>query len=106
MCNCGKRRSQYNKTATSGQSTATAQQSGHSVATAAPSGNSKSTAATAGSGNPKIKFIYTGHSSLKIIGNSSGHPYHFRYRGEILEVIASDSSSMMNIPELSRTKAG
>ena len=86
MCNCGNKRSQYNKTNLASRPMATP--------------------ATAGPLNPKMKFMYTGRSSLKIIGNASGQPYHFRYRGEILEISAGDSSFMMTIPELSMVKAG
>jgi hypothetical protein len=86
MCNCGNKRSQYNKTN--------------------PASHPMASNASASSGNPKIKFMYTGHSSLKIIGNTSGRPYHFRYRGEVLEINAGDSSFMMTIPELSMVKAG
>ena len=85
MCNCGNKRSQYKSNLAS---------------------HPMSTPASAGSGNPKIKFMYIGHSSLKIVGNDSGRPYHFRYRGEVLEISAGDSSFMMTIPELSMVKAG
>lgn len=96
MCNCGNKRSQYNKT----------NLASHSMAKTIPASNPIATPASAGLPISKMKFMYTGRSSLKIIGNESGRPYHFRYRGEILEISAGDSSFMMTIPELSMVKAG
>jgi hypothetical protein len=48
--------------------------------------------------------MYTGRSSLKIIGDKSGRLYNFRIRGEMLEVSPDDSPVMMNHPELKMVK--
>jgi len=86
MCNCGNKRSQFKK--------------------ANPATQAIATTASPGPENRKTKFMYIGHNSLKLIGKSSGRTYHFRYRGEVLEISEGDSSFMTAIPELSQVKAG
>ena len=84
MCNCGNKRSEYKKSIPTQR------------ATAAP--------APAATATARIKFMYTGRSSLKIIGDKSGRLYNFRIRGEMLEVSPDDSPVMMNHPELKMVK--
>jgi hypothetical protein len=86
MCNCGNKRSEYRK----------ANLPQNATAVSPPA---------VGATNARIKFMYTGRSSLKILGNVSGHLYYFRIRGQMLEVSPDDSSSMMSHPELKIVKA-
>jgi hypothetical protein len=80
MCNCGNKRAEYNKRILSG--------------------NAISPSATLDSNKLKTKFIYTGHSSLTVIGNISGHTYHFRKYGDVKEISSNDTSFMMTLPEV------
>jgi hypothetical protein len=101
MCNCGNKRSEYRKSNLPLRATATPLPTDPGAATPAASSAAAPSTATSG----KIKFMYTGRSSLRIVGDKSGRLYNFRIRGEMLEVSPDDLSGMMNHADLKMVKA-
>ena len=51
---------------------------------------------------PPISFVYTGGSTLTVIGGATGRSYRFDYRGCTLEVHARDAPGLVSIPTLRR----
>jgi len=82
MCNCGNKRAEYRKSILPAGSVPTP---------AAPESNQL-----------KIKFKYTGYSSLTVIGSGSGHPYYFKNHGDVQEVSSNDTMFMMTLPGVER----
>jgi hypothetical protein len=51
---------------------------------------------------PPISFVYSGGSTLTVIGGATGRSYHFDYPGCRLEVHARDAPGLVSIPTLRR----
>jgi hypothetical protein len=51
-----------------------------------------------------ISFVYTGDTTLRAIGGSTGRAYHFSHPGCRLEVHARDAPGLASIPMLRRVR--
>jgi len=51
-----------------------------------------------------IAFIYTGRSSLTVVGGASGRAYRFAYPGCQLELDARDAPGAAGVPKLRRVE--
>jgi len=49
-----------------------------------------------------VAFVYTGQSSLTVIGGASGRAYRFSHPGCRLELDARDAPTAATVPALSR----
>ena len=57
-----------------------------------------------GRATPTIAFVYTGRSSLTIVGGASGRAYRFAHPGCRLELDARDAPGAASVPALHRAQ--
>lgn len=83
MCNCGKKRTDYNQ-----QTHVAATQ----IKTTMPSMQQKTNAV----------FEYTGKTALTVMGNITGRRYRFNRPGDMQSIDVRDATGMMAVPVLRR----
>ena len=80
MCNCGKKRTEYNQ-----QSNVAASQ----IRTATPQMQQN---------NSNSIFEYTGKTALTVMGNITGRRYRFNRHGDLQSIDPRDAAGMMAVP--------